>query len=74
MTVDVPHVRPAVLRSETQQNLNRYRGFRHVVRNVYTFKLDPEQIALLMKHLPPTMTLAEADLVAFADLLETWGQ
>ncbi|WP_416672242.1 ribonuclease toxin HepT-like protein [Egbenema bharatensis] len=44
----IPSVRPAVLSFETRDRLDRYRGFRHVVRNVYTFNLDPEQIGLLI--------------------------
>lgn len=74
MTVDLPGVRPAVLRPETCDKLDKYRGFRHVVRNVYTFKLDPEQVALLVKQLPPTMLLARQDLLAFAHFLEQLAQ
>jgi hypothetical protein len=41
-----------------------------VVRNVYTFKLDPEQVDLLVKRLPTMMSLARQELLAFADFLE----
>jgi len=70
LTSDIPGVRPAVLQPQTREQLNRYRGFRHVVRNVYTFNLDPEQVGLLVKHLQPTMTLVSHDLLSFADFLE----
>ena len=52
---EVPGVRPPVLSQETRERLDRYRGFRHVVRNVYTYNLDPEQIGVLVKQLAPTM-------------------
>lgn len=67
---EIPGVRTAVLQSQTREQLNRYRGFRHVVRNIYTFNLDPEQIELLVKHLQPTMQLVSQDLLKFADFLE----
>jgi len=70
MTADIPGVRPAVLASSTRDRLDRYRGFRHVVRNVYTYNLDPEQVGLLVKQLPATMAALEGDLLAFADFLE----
>ena len=67
---EIPGVRTAVLQAQTREKLNRYRGFRHVVRNIYTFDLDPEQVELLVKHLQPTMELVSQDLLKFADFLE----
>jgi hypothetical protein len=34
MASEIPAVRPAVLTSETRDMLDRFRGFRHVVRNI----------------------------------------
>ena len=70
MAAEVPGVRPPVLSQETRQRLDRYRGFRHVVRNVYTYSLDPEQIGMLVKQLAPTMARVSQELTAFADFLE----
>jgi hypothetical protein len=36
MANEVSGVRPAVISENTFVKLNEYRGFRHVVRNVYT--------------------------------------
>ena len=36
MTAEVFGVRPAVISDATREQLDAYRGFRHVVRNVYT--------------------------------------
>lgn len=52
MNTELSGVRPAVLSNPTRKKLDRYRGFRHVVRNVYAFEFDPEQIDLLVRHLP----------------------
>jgi len=36
MASEIGGVRPAVISDATRQALDEYRGFRHVVRNVYT--------------------------------------
>lgn len=70
MAAEIPGVRPPVLSLETRDRLDRYRGFRHVVRNVYTFNFDAEQINVLVKQLPPTMERVSRELLGFADFLE----
>lgn len=70
MAADIPGVRPAVLSSEVRNKLDRFRGFRHVVRNVYTFHLDPEQIGRLVTQLTPLMERLTEELTTFADFLE----
>ncbi len=70
LTVEIRGIRPAVLSAATRDRLDRYRGFRHVVRHVYTFNLDPQQIELLIQHLPVTMAQVSQELMAFADVLE----
>lgn len=70
MAAEIPTVRPAVIRIETRDRLDRYRGFRHVVRNVYTFNLDADQIGLLVRDLDATLQLVTQDLLAFASVLE----
>jgi hypothetical protein len=70
MAAEIPGVRPPVLSQETRERLDRYRGFRHVVRNVYTYNLDPEQVGVLVKQSAPTMAHVSQELAAFADFLE----
>ena len=70
MAAEIPGVRPPVLSLETRDRLDRYRGFRHVVRNVYTFNLDAEQIEVLVRQLSPTMEQTSQELLAFAGFLE----
>lgn len=70
MTVAMPGVRAAVLSPDLFPALDRYRGFRHVVGNVYTYVLDPRLVAVLVDDLPATAKLVHAQLADFADLLE----
>jgi hypothetical protein len=70
MAAPVSGVRTAVVSAELFALLERYRGFRHVVRNVYTYNLDLEQVAFLARGLPETMGLVDTELSAFADFLD----
>ena len=73
MASEIPGVRPPVIRPETRDRLDQFRGFRHVVRNVYTFNLDPAQIEILVQRLRPTMDEVAKDLLDFATFLEQIG-
>ncbi len=70
LAAEIADVRPAVLSAETRNELDRYRGFRHVVRNVYAFNLDPQQVGLLVEGLAEVFALVVHDLGAFADWLD----
>jgi len=63
---DIPELRPAIISDKTRHSLDRYRGFRHVVRNVYAFELDKELIAPLIHDLPSVFAAAQTDLDRFA--------
>ena len=70
MTAEMPGVRAAVLSTELFPTLDRYRGFRHVVRNVYAYVLDPRLVAVLIEDLPKASERIRAQLAEFADVLE----
>ena len=70
MNTELNGVRPSVLSDDARKKLDRYRGFRHVVRNAHAFEFDPEQINLLVKRLPNTADLVFKDLRAFTDTLD----
>lgn len=74
MNTELSGVRPPVLSDESRKQLERYRGFRHVVRNVYTFEFESEQIDLLVSRLPQTIDVVEEDLLAFAEFLDEVAQ
>ena len=44
MSAEISSIRPPVLSMDTRDCLDEYRGFRHVVRNVYTFHLRPARL------------------------------
>lgn len=70
MAVDVPGLRPPVLAPQTLRLVDEYLRFRHVVRNVYAFTLEPDRLADLVRGLRPAFEQAKADLLSFADFLE----
>lgn len=73
VATDVPEVRPPVISRATADALAEYLGFRHVVRNVYSFRFDPLRLDLLATRLPDVMAACRADLerfIAFLDALD----
>lgn len=74
MCTKLPRMRPQVLSAETAQDVDEYLRFRHVVRNVYTFKFDVEQIERLVQGLRPAFDQVRIELLAFADLLDELAQ
>ena len=66
----VPEVRPPVLRVDTGAALAEYLGFRHLVRNLYTWDFAPQKIRQLVEQLPPTMEAVEFDFKQLAAFLE----
>lgn len=67
-------LRPALITDATRNALDRYRGFRHVVRHVYSFDLDKEQIAPLMRDLRSVFASVRKDLSEFAGILAQIGK
>jgi hypothetical protein len=70
MSQEVPGVRPAVISRGTRVKLDDYRGFRHIVRNIYAFRFDPRKLGTLIEQAPATFSQAQAELTAFAEFLE----
>jgi hypothetical protein len=70
MQADVPDLRLPVLSAEVAQALDEFLRFRHVVRNIYAFQFDPEQVARLVQLMPPVFHQAQTELLAFAEFLE----
>ncbi|BCV21439.1 hypothetical protein [Moorella sp. Hama-1] len=65
MTLDLPELRPHVIRKETAILLDEYRGFRHVFRNVYGFNLAADRLARLVQKSPETLAAFRQDLQLF---------
>lgn len=69
MGVEIPSVRPAVLRRGTRDCLDEYRRFRHVVRNVYAFVFDRARLKELAQGLPDCFEALFHDLRLFQQFL-----
>ena len=74
MTLDVPEVRPPVLRPETAQELNEFRKFRHLIRNIYATNIDPVRVGELVAKLSNLRAKLQQDLDAFVAFLSTLAQ
>jgi uncharacterized protein YutE (UPF0331/DUF86 family) len=70
MRTGAKSLRPAVLTEESVECLKEYLGFRHVVRNVYTFKFDPDRIDRLVDRLPACFEMLKRQFYEFADQLD----
>jgi len=70
VAAEAPTVRPAVISDETRWILDEYRGFRHVVPNVYTFRFDPAKVQSLVERVPAAYSQVRAELLAFANFLD----
>jgi hypothetical protein len=65
MSAAIDGVRPAVISQETRFCLDEYRGFRHVVRNVYAFNLRPLRLQELTQNLRTCHQQLSAELARF---------
>jgi hypothetical protein len=74
MQLEIPDVRPAVFSKSTVSRLDEYLRFRHVLRNVYSFNLQPERIEVLVSGLRETLESVRTDLEAFAVLLRQMAE
>ena len=63
-------VRPAVISEGIARELDHYRRFRHLVRNVYTVSLEAEKMSGLVESLAGIWPKLFAEMSAFAMFLE----
>jgi len=70
MSVDIPSVRPIVIQRSSRNCLDEYRGLRHVIRNIYTFNLNPSRLQTLVTDLPYCYKSLAQDLTHFCNFLE----
>lgn len=70
MQTEIPSLRPAIISYDLKEALEEYRGFRHVVRNVYTYHLKPEKLKLLVNNLEYTFKMASEELTDFGNFLK----
>jgi len=69
MAAELKTVRPRVIAPDTRACLDDYRRFRHAVRHIYAFNLDPQRVAALAGGLPTCFARVKHDLDAFVAFL-----
>lgn len=74
MMLDIPEVRPPVLKEESANRLDEYRRFRHLIRNIYATNIDPARVQNLVIELPDLWTDVQYDLDTFIDFLAELAQ
>lgn len=70
MAREAPGVRPAVISTETAADLDEYRRFRHLVRNIYATNLVPAKMQRLIDRLPDLWARLRQELLLYAQFLE----
>lgn len=70
MALERSDIRPAIISLASATQLDEYRRFRHLVRNVYTANLQPERMRKLLSSLPNVWDNVQAEMLAYAELLQ----
>lgn len=74
MSLNVPDVRPAVICQETYLMLDELRRFRHLFRNAYVLKFNPDKLRLVVKDARHLEELYPTDMAAFQRFLDSLGE
>lgn len=69
MLMDIPSVRCAVISQNTYEQINEFRGFRHVARNLYAYELKPERIINLGEKVEKCYDNFHSDIMNFTETL-----
>lgn len=65
MLVRVEGIRPALISEESYRCLNEVRGFRHAFRHAYSYGLDEERVAFLLRRVLGKRDVVMTDLKRF---------
>ena len=69
MGINIKYVRPAVLSKATIHELDEYRGFRHIVRNVYTYNLSKNKMKPLVENSTTLFKEVKSELEIFLEFI-----
>jgi hypothetical protein len=70
IAVEIPKIRPAVIDVDLRKELDDYRAFRHIVRNVYTHNFLPEKMKPLVEKIDDIYSKLKEQLEKFCNFLE----
>jgi len=71
MAMEIPKVRPAVVSQDLKEDLDKYRAFRHIVRNIYAHNFRIDKIKDLMVNIDKILGELEKELLIFCEFLES---
>jgi hypothetical protein len=74
MAQAVTEVRPALIDQSSATQLDEFRRFRHLVRNIYTTHLVPARMEGLLQILPHLWPRLKNELLAFAGFLDNLAE
>lgn len=69
MTLEIDGVRPRLLGRTLAREIHELRAFRHVFRNIYGSRLDPERMRILQARVPASITAFRAAHAEFTGAL-----
>lgn len=70
MSAEISNTRPEVINNSTYELLLEFLAFRHVVRNNYTHKLEPNKVRKLVENLDDCYKSLKNDLMIFCQFLD----
>jgi len=71
MSGETTNQRPPVISNKLRTSLDEYRGFRHVVRNVYAFNFRPARLKELVDNLSGCHSMLQRELSDFCKFLNS---
>jgi hypothetical protein len=69
MSLEMKGIRPLVISDELRQDLLKFLGFRHVVRQAYGFQIDANKLGELEKIFPKTWKRFSREIKKFCNFL-----
>ncbi|MGM0603994.1 MULTISPECIES: hypothetical protein [unclassified Halanaerobium] len=70
MAIKIKKIRPSIIDKNTKKILDEYRGFRHIVRNVYSYNYSAKKIKVLVEDLDENIDKIIGDIKRFLEFLE----
>jgi hypothetical protein len=70
MSLTITDIRPHVISHNLMAQLDEYRSFRHIVRNIYAFQYDLEKLKKLVDQLPNFIKLLNSEIDEFCLFLK----
>lgn len=74
MSLEIPDIRPAVISQNTYLMLDELRRFRHMFRNAYVLKFDPDRLRLVVRDALRLELLYADDIMSFQTFLDSLAE